>query len=155
MKNITDLIEEKQSYLVAQMESAKHEIEVLEAQKQKASSKGIEKWLGNEFESSSSVTEEYMAWKKDYRKEMKKMLPDNFEMLPKTSDAHFSASGFIRNKDTNKLVYWSISDIRYFQDTWYNNILIRTAEHDKDWTGGGNNYATWNNFTSKCKDLTQ
>lgn len=48
-------------------------------------------------------------------------------------------SGFVEMND--KFVYISIPDIR-FNRNWQNDILIRTAKNDRDYTGGRNNYTT-------------
>ena len=37
-------------------------------------------------------------------------------------------------------MYLSISDVRAFPRQWATNILVRTMQHAKDWTGGYNNY---------------
>lgn len=155
MKTITNIIEDKQAFLVAQIESAKNELEELESQKQRTTSKGIEKWLGNEFESSSSLTEEFASFSREYKSEMKKKLGSRFELVS-FNRGHFYLSGFIKNLQTNKLAYFSTSDVRYNSgDCWYNNLLIRTAQHDKDYTGGSNDWCNWSNLTDKCARLTQ
>jgi len=152
---IQQLYQEKELYLENSILNAKMELEKIRAtRKESAQHGGIEKWLGFTFESSSNKTQEYMAFVKDYRREMKTKLTGAFEMLPKTSDAHFEASGFVKNIKTGKLAYWSISDIRNWRDDWYKNILIRTAQHDKDWTGGTNNYTDWPNMLERLLKIT-
>jgi hypothetical protein len=51
---------------------------------------------------------------------------------------HYYVSGFFETKNGN-LYYFSISDVRYFD---FGEMLYRTAEHLKDFTGGSNQYVT-------------
>ena len=60
-------------------------------------------------------------------------------------EAHFSNIKF--NQGHYKIIYFSISDVRHFPDD--NSVLIRTAKHTKDWTGGSNNYAERNKVSIK------
>lgn len=153
---IKTLAEDKISYIDAEIRSLLNQKEKIQAQAEQAKDKqGIEKWLDYTFESSSGKTAEYMAFVRDYRREMKKKLGLKLTMLPKTGDCHFGASGFVRNNSTGKLAYWSIDDIRYSPNAWYNNILIRTAEHDKDWTGGINDSSDWKHLKIKLLELTK
>ncbi len=68
---------------------------------------------------------------------------------------YFISSGFFYNPNTGKYAYWSISDVRYFKDEWYNNMLVRTAEHAKDFHGGMNYYANLPLLVSMAKGLTK
>jgi len=92
--------------------------------------------LNKPFESSSMVTPE---WKSAYRKSVnciKKTLADIAEDI-EISRGHFYFSGFFTAKTTGQVFYFSVSDVRHFPA---NNMLIRTAQHYKDWTGGRNMY---------------
>lgn len=58
---------------------------------------------------------------------------------------HFYISGFFKIED--QFYYFSLSDVReggYHTTDWQGRIqlLMRTAEHDKDYTGGQNRYVT-------------
>lgn len=68
---------------------------------------------------------------------------------------HFITSGFFYNPNTGKYAYWSIPDVRYFKDEWYNKMLVRTAEHAKDFHGGMNYYASLPLLVSMAKGLTK
>ena len=118
--------------------------------KDKGDIKGIEKWVGFEFESSSVATEEWNAFAKDFKKHIKSQLPDGSELLD-FHKMHFEVSGFVKRGE--KYVYFSISDVRHFRDEWHNNMLIRTAEHDKDYTGGSNGFTTLTDFKKKVDYL--
>ena len=112
--------------------------------------KHIIKYLSMQFESSSGITPEFAQFAKDYKKALKENTPDY--NLVSYSRGHFEVSGFLEHKETKKLVYFSTSDVRGSQD-WYNSILIRTAQHIKDYTGGMNNYTTLENINSRANQL--
>lgn len=101
----------------------------------------MKKWIGNDFESSSYKTPEFMSFARDFKSTVKKLVGSEWELVNMNS-GHFYMSGFLKNKADGRLVYMSISDVRHFSDSWYSNILIRTAQHEKDYTGGSNNYST-------------
>ena len=92
-----------------------------------------------EFESSSGKTPEYLAWHRLFKREFSAFLKSkgasNIEI---GKPNHFDMSGFFTLGNT--IWYFSISDLRGFKD----NMLIRTAKHYKDYTGGMNQYAPLN-----------
>ena len=55
----------------------------------------------------------------------------------------------------NKCVYVSISDVRFFTNEWYNNILIRTAKNEQDYYGGFNHRTTLNELEMKAMELLE
>jgi hypothetical protein len=151
IKNIWDdkVEEARRNFLLAQ-----NELELAEAkQKEKAGLTGIEKWLGYDFESSSYLTEEYALFDKEVKKYIKGLLGEKLELV-KWNRGHFYFSAFIKNKKTDKLVYISCSDVRGCSDNWFNNLLIRTAEHEKDYTGGSNDYCKLIDIREKAEKLT-
>ena len=148
-------IEEKISYNKNRITGLLAENVQLENQKQEAAGKkGIEKWRGHCFESSSGLTREFSDFARDYKKELKKALGPGYELVNFTRN-HFDMSGFARNLKTGRLAYISIGDVRYNRgDAWYNNILVRSAKHDRDWTGGGNCWADWAGLRREIEKLT-
>jgi short-subunit dehydrogenase len=54
---------------------------------------------------------------------------------------HYYLSGFFRNAN-DRCFYFSISDVRHFD---FGNMLYRTAKHEKDYTGGSNQYVRIDN----------
>lgn len=112
----------------------------------------ITDWLGREFQSSATRTKEYSDFFRDLKKHIKSILPEGSELV-NFKPNHFDGSGFVKRGD--KYVYISISDVRYFKDQWYNQMLIRTAKHDKDWTGGSNGYTDLPNFKKNVERLLQ
>jgi hypothetical protein len=114
----------------------------------------MKKWLNHSFTSSSIRTPEFISFEKDFVKELKKQLNDEFEMHG-FRNGHFYISGFLVNRNTNKVVYISISDVRFFPDEWYNNVLIRKAKDIKDYTGGSNNKCEFNKIYKFALMYTQ
>ena len=104
------------------------------------------------YESSSSVTEQYKSNKRKFVNQLKKYFGK--ENIIVNSCPHFEFTGFIKNN--NKLVYFSTGDLR-----WRASMLIRTANNEKDYTGGMNNFIDYrsdnfdNLFIEKVKNLTK
>ena len=98
------------------------------------------RWLNNEFESSTGKTEEFKAFVRDFRSDIKTLLKNTDWTLHSFCTGHFYISGFIINSVTGEFMYFSISDVRFFKNDWSNKMLIRTASHAKDYTGGRNQY---------------
>lgn len=99
------------------------------------------------FESSCSLTPEfaqfYRTFKSEFTKELKSVSATEIEF----HRGHFYLSGFCRINE--QLWYFSLSDVRGMDYGLKNNpnncmskLLYRTAQHNEDWTGGHNRYAT-------------
>lgn len=110
----------------------------------------IEKWIGVEFESSSTKTQQFLEFAKDLKSYIKSVLPRGYSIAA-FSIGHFYVSGFIKNPD-GKFIYFSISDVRGSED-WYKNLLLRTATSTKDFTGGRNQYASLEAFPEKITSI--
>lgn len=153
-KTVTDRIDEKIQSNKEAIKSLQYDITELERQKETAKNKkNIKQWLYYTFESSSCLTEEFSQFAREYKKAIKDILPNNCEII-NYNRGHFEVSLFVKNATTKKLVYISISDVRHSPNSWYNNILIRTAQHDKDWTGGSNNFTTFPDLKDNIVKLT-
>ncbi len=114
---------------------------------------GIEAWRGYHFDSSSGLTPEFASFAAKMRTHLKKTLAPDFSLVS-YSRGHFYFSAFIKNTTTSNLAYIFCSDVRYSPDEWYTNLIIRTAEHDKDYTGGRNDSATLATLKEKALELT-
>lgn len=110
----------------------------------------MNRWRNYRFESSTGPTQEFSQFARDFKKHITNALPVRTELV-KWSRGHFCISGFVKRGIS--FVYFSISDVRYFQDDWYNNILIRTAKHEKDYLGGSNNYTSLKGFADAVNTL--
>ena len=115
----------------------------------------LEDFKGFSFESSSSLTNEFVAFAKMFIQRIKQVSAANGLTVLNPSRGHFYVSGFVRNNTTEKMAYFSISDVRYFPEQWHRNILIRSAQHEKDYTGGDNQSATLENIGECLISLTR
>ena len=122
------------------------------------------------------MTDEFKQFAKDYKAALERGLPENL-CIKAFNVGHFYVSGFITEKQcigctagtirdcdrmVNKIVdkcngpfyiYFSCSDVRHWRNAWYNNILIRTAKSDKDYTGGSNGYTTLEKFGKEAERI--
>ena len=103
----------------------------------------IEKWLNHQFSTGVTPGEDYLQFQKDARADLKKQANASGFDLHQFKKNHYEFSAVLRHRDTGKFIYISISDVRFFPARWYDKVLIRTMAHDKDWTGGFNNYCRW------------
>ena len=147
------LYDEKIESINATVESMLAEKAKLQKDKEKSrKNKGIESWLDYTFESSSGPTKEFLMFVKDFKKYLLQQTKNDFE-LARWSRGHFEIYGHLKSKANGRFIYFSISDVRYWSNAWYNNILIRTAEDEKDFTGGDNNSCSFNAINQKALAL--
>jgi hypothetical protein len=126
----------------------------LEKTKEKTKdSRGMEQWLDFTFCSSSGLTEEFDSFSRQMKKHLKSVCGSNIELV-NYSRGHFEFSAFCRNKTTGKFVYIHSSDVRFFPNSWHNDLLVRTAQHEKDYTGGSNYSCTLAQLPEKLQELT-
>lgn len=97
--------------------------------------KQIVRLLKNGFASSSGLTPEFKSFAVKFQNAIKKELPEGASLV-NYNRGHFYVYGFIKLAN-EKLFYFSLSDVRFFTDS---KLLLRTAKHEKDYTGGTNNY---------------
>jgi len=110
--------------------------------------KFIEKWKDVEFKSSSSTTDEFRQFATELRAVIVKTIKPELVLID-FSRGHFYCSGFLKHRETptsekdvsqsQSYIYFSISDVRHFKGSWIDDVLLRTAKHPQDYTGGRNN----------------
>ena len=110
----------------------------------------LSKFKDWEFSSSSIAGEDFEVFVKLFKKYIRGHLPAGAK-LHKFNPSHYCLSGFISKGD--KFIYFSIPDVRYFPRRWQDNILIRTAKSEQDYTGGSNNYTSLEDFTGDVERL--
>ena len=101
------------------------------------------------FESSCERTPQYAEFERACKRELKKQCAERGINLHSFYGSHFEWSAVLERG--GKFVYVSISDVRYWN--WYDDVLIRTMEHDKDWHGGQNNRCSFNEIGEKAVEL--
>lgn len=136
------------------MSYAKEKIVIEKSHVERMEFKKLSDWIGNEFESDSVKTEEFVSFAKMFRSWIGKACSEAGLVIVEWSDGHFYCSCFVKNISTGKIAYLSIPDVRHFPDAWTDDILIRTAEHEKDYRGGTNRSATLANVGERLGELT-
>jgi hypothetical protein len=105
-----------------------------------ASLKDLEKYLNYKFSSGYETGEDYKTFQRKYINYLKYLCNINGWELCKTMKNHYEFSVFFKCKE--KYIYMSISDVRYFKNEWYNDILYRLAQNDNDYHGKQNHSTT-------------
>ena len=104
----------------------------------------IEDWGG-------VVSEDFKTFAKKWKNFVRKMCSMNEWKLCWFNTGHYYCSWMIQNGE--RYIYCSFSDVRYFNNEWYKMILYRTAKHDRDYTGGTNNYTSLESLETSIKRL--
>lgn len=114
----------------------------------------LKKWYDKEIEDWSGETSpEYKNFQTNYRSVLKELGNSIGFELHSFSKNHYDFSAVMKSNITNQFYYISISDVRCWKNEWANNILYRTMEHEKDWTGGSNRYSTLENLSENLLEL--
>ena len=104
--------------------------------------KKLEKEYWNyKFDGGAYVTPEYKSFERKYINYLKNLAKTNNWEVVNVSKGHFEFSLFFRNEE-NKYIYFSISDVRFWHNEWYDDILVRTAHNEQDYHGGSNHFTT-------------
>ena len=128
---------------------------IIQTETSKTVFKNLMDWKGNSFESSSYKTPEFMAFARMFRSYIQKQAKENGLEVTNLSTGHFYCSGFFKNSVTGRFAFFSISDVRHFQDSWIDDVLLRTAEHEKDYTGGRNLSVNIQDIGREALEITQ
>ena len=112
----------------------------------------LEQYLNYEFSTGCYTGNDYLSFQRKYINYLRALCKDNGWELIVSSKSHYWFSVFIRNQSGNHL-YLCISDVRFWKNEWYNRILIRTANHEKDYHGGGNHHTSLPNLTQTANYL--
>lgn len=119
-----------------------------------ATIKDLEKYIDYEFSSGCYTGEDYKSFQTKYINFLRSICKQNHWQLVNVGRNHYSFSAFIKSAE-NKCVYVSISDVRFFTNEWYNNILIRTAKNEQDYHGGFNHRTTLKELEMKAMELLE
>ena len=119
-----------------------------------ATIKDLEKYIDYEFSSGCYTGEDYKSFQTKYINFLSSICKQNHWQLVNVGRNHYCFSAFIKSAE-NKCVYVSISDVRFFTNEWYNNILIRTAKNEQDYHGGFNHRTTLKELEMKAMELLE
>ena len=103
-------------------------------------------YFGSGSYNSEEFNDFFEKFKTSFTNELKKIKATNIEF----SKGHFYLSGFFTVGE--QVMYFSISDVRSYMSTDWRGapqMLIRRADHYKDYTGGANNMVTIEPHMSK------
>ena len=119
-----------------------------------ATIKDLEKYVDYEFSSGCYTGDDYKSFQTKYINFLRSICKQNHWQLVNVGRNHYCFSAFIKSAE-NKCVYVSISDVRFFTNEWYNNILIRTAKNEQDYHGGFNHRTTLKELEMKAMELLE
>lgn len=119
-----------------------------------ATIKELEKYIDFEFSSGCYTGDDYKSFQTKYINFLRSICKQNHWQLVNVGRNHYCFSAFIKSAE-NKCVYVSISDVRFFTNEWYNNILIRTAKNEQDYYGGFNHRTTLKELEMKAMELLE
>lgn len=119
-----------------------------------ATIKDLEKYIDYEFSSGCYTGDDYKSFQTKYINFLRSICKQNHWQLVNVGRNHYCFSAFIKSAE-NKCVYVSISDVRFFTNEWYNNILIRTAKNEQDYYGGFNRRTTLKELEMKAMELLE
>lgn len=119
-----------------------------------ATIKDLEKYIDYEFSSGCYTGDDYKSFQTKYINFLRSMCKQNHWQLVNVGRNHYCFSAFIKSAE-NKCIYISISDVRFFTNEWYNNILIRTAKNEQDYHGGFNHRTTLKELEMKAMELLE
>ena len=89
----------------------------------------LQKYLHYEFSTGYETGEDYKTFERKYISYLKRICKQNNWAFIKANKNHYCFSAFI--KVNGRYIYLSISDVRYFENEWHKNILIRIENHYK------------------------
>lgn len=116
--------------------------------------KDLEKYIDYEFSSGCYTGDDYKSFQTKYINFLRSICKQNHWHLVNVGRNHYCFSAFIKSAE-NKCVYVSISDVRFFTNEWYSNILIRTAKNEQDYYGGFNHRTTLKELEMKAMELLE
>ena len=119
-----------------------------------ATIKDLEKYIDYEFSSGCYTGDDYKSFQTKYINYLRSICKQNHWHLVNVGRNHYCFSAFIKSAE-NKCVYVSISDVRFFTNEWYNNILIRKAKNEQDYYGGFNHRTTLKELEMKAMELLE
>lgn len=97
--------------------------------------RSLRQYIGVAFDSTGDAMYAKKFFRK-YRNYIISQLPTGWDL--ENWYYNWYAASFVIRDNYNKLYYMSVSDVRYDQDHWIDDILLRTMSHSTDWHGGTN-----------------
>ena len=104
-----------------------------------------DKWIDFDFDADGWSTshenrnDASIQFARDFKSDVRSMLKGTDWTIDTLKANWFVLSGFLYNKTKDVWVYLSVSDLRHWRNSWTDNMLVRTADSNKDYTGHANN----------------
>lgn len=115
----------------------------------------LKKFVGYRFSSGSETGSDFKSFATKLRNYIKSVCNENGMEMVSFNRGHYDCFGFVKMQDSDVYAYWSISDVRFWQDEWFNKVLFRTANGPKDYHGGHNQYCSLEKLGSSIQSLMQ
>ena len=104
-------------------------------------SKLINQYYNHKFDEDWGYnSRDYISFQTKYKNVLKEIGNECGVELYSFNGGYYEFSCVMKSKYTNRFYYVSICDVRTWKNEWADNVLYRTMEHDKDWTGGSNHF---------------
>ena len=103
------------------------------------------------FSSGGETGTDYKTFENKYRNILKEIANNIDAKLISFSKNHYTFSAFMERN--GNFAYISISDVRNCSNSWRYDILIRRAEHAKDFKGGWNTFTTINTLENSLDQI--
>lgn len=97
----------------------------------------LSKRSNHEFSSWTTTGSDFISFARDLKKELKLIAKNLWAELTMWKPWHYMTSRFMSRND--KHVYWSVGDVRRGS---IDRVMLRTAQHTKDWTWWSNTFST-------------
>lgn len=91
----------------------------------------------------------YNSFNTKLKNAVRKLLPDGYSIY-EWHKMYYESSCVVCDP-WGRFIYLHFSDVRYWVDEWATNVLIRSMEHEKDWTGGPNHRTSLFSLTEDIK----
>ncbi len=101
------------------------------------------------FESSCYKTPEFSAFCRTFKSEFKKVLAELGCTDLECHNGHFDISGFF-NSPNGQIWYFRLDDVRWMGEI---KLLVRTAQHRRDFRGGRNNNLSLDILSDQLKEI--
>ena len=112
----------------------------------------LKRWIRHEFSTGCYAGEDYLAFQKDARADLRKQASTAGYKLHKFNKNHYCLSAVLLDEETRNYIYISVGDVRCGR-RWYEEVLYRTMAHEKDWTGGPNQFCAWDGISAALSGM--
>lgn len=111
------------------------------------------KWHGVTLEDwGISVSKEYNAFQNAFKRLLTKMAEEMGAKVVHYHKMHYDESAMIERDGKYAYILHS-NNLTNRSRPVLHHILIRTARHSEDWTGGSNEYVNWSQLANKLDEL--